>query len=90
MHQQSLISNPSSVIPGSPGGVLFFFNGHDLFHAALMPATGKEMLFGVLIGMRLILISFVPTTKKPPVSTIIAGRDLESRGWWSSIYPDVS
>ena len=27
--------------PGSPGGVFFFFNGHDFFHAALMAATGK-------------------------------------------------
>src|ERR1051326_6816874 len=27
--------------PGSSSGILFFFNGHDFFHAALMAATGK-------------------------------------------------
>src|SRR5215831_3541270 len=45
MHQRphfsgSFISEPLS-ISGSPGGVFFFFDGRDLFHAALMPAAGK-------------------------------------------------
>src|SRR5512140_1196482 len=31
-----------SLTPGSAGGVLFFFNGHDFFHAALMAASGKR------------------------------------------------
>src|ERR1041385_596659 len=52
MHNRGLISvapssitplslSSSSMTPGSSSGILFFFNGHDFFHAALMASTGK-------------------------------------------------